>query len=527
MKMILMIYSKLPPMTIKTHGLIFIAFIALYSSNLLALELHGYVTKSCSRYVGMTIHVSENNVILLDTSGRTRSLSREDIELVATFNVLVNPLPSVEMNDLSHPYLREIYLENSKDPSVLGWPVRFIEDLVIFYSIDGRSHVYTLTDIFKLRPAPTDLSGSFKMPNYKAAKFDFSESPSECPLPQASIREGVRPTRLIADKISINEYFSSFRKGYDELESFQERTYLYARPYLFERKARLGLIFHGNGEESGSKLIPFYFQWSTGQPYRFQSLNSIGSKAHEFLPNLEPVPTVRTDVKSHLFHATFIGNLFGLPAGESLFLHRDNFTMSREATVQPSFNYLGLMGADYGPFSLSFGFYYPTFGIKVRAEEREVLGSSLSYALRTMMTLPHMRFRTLLSYTDYDRKNPSKDDLLSRSNGQEATPPAAFDFHALFLRGGVDYDWTERIRISLDGVFVGGKFNEIRAGTNNSIRFNRTGALGTIKHAFGSYVTVSVSSKIFFHNYDARFSNEVVNKEEKETIFFGSLEFIF
>lgn len=492
-----------------------------------ALEVQGLVTADCKDHVGIIIHVDDNWVEMIDLGGRFQRVRQSAVNNVFIFNVIDNPIEKIEVGPEAQARLKALYVENSKDPRALAFPVRFLEDLVIFYSLEGQSHVHTLADIYKLRPAGNETSGTHATANYKKTSFDLSGPFSHCRSESAA--GAVKPTRMLGDKISIADFFRGFQDGYETLESFQERTYLYARPLLFEQRTRLGLVFMDKREETGIKVFPFYFQWSTGEAYRFQSLTVVGNKSHEWLPNAEPVVSLRSDVKSHVFHAVFIGNVLGVSAGSSTILKRDGIaTLNGPITVQPSFNYLAMMGGDFGPWSASLGFYYPTFGIRVGDEYREVLGTSPSYAFRGMFTGDNFRVRGILSRSDYSSGSATKEDVLARTSpATDLDSPQSYSFDATFLRGGIDYEFSKRLQFSLDGIVLSGSYKETRNAGANDIKFNRFTIQPSVTQSFGNYVSLTGYVNFIQHTYESNFLNSDRDREQRETRYFGTFEFLF
>ena len=513
---------------------LFLLFLLTFTAPVWALEVQGLVTKTCQRQTGIVGHASAETVEMIGLDGRFHAFPIADIDSVFIFNIIENPFTSFTVDAASLRRLKSIYVDDDPEARTLAFPVRFIEDLIIFYSLDGKSHVHRMADIYKLRPAPESALGEHRPPSHKNPGFAYSSQSAKCDTPASRPTE-IKPTRVLADKISIAEFFSSFEQGYDSLESFQERTYLYAKPVIFEPRNRLGLVFSGQREEP-SIPAPVYFQWSTGEPYRFQSYNVLGMKSHEFTPNTEPVFALRSDVKSHAFHALFVGNVAGLPAGNAVF-SGSAMKLTGNLTVQPAFNYLAMMGGDYGPFSASVGFYYPTFGIKVRDQIREVRGSSASYAFRGMYTKRELRLRAIGSVTSYQSSRATEDDVKgSFGEFQNDVHPENYKFNAVFLRAGVDYDLSPRLRVSLDGIYVGGNYKEF-ATYNDSMGNKSSGASDIdfkkfttqfqVRRAFGNYVALAGYVNLVQNNYDSNFLNKDLDREQRETNFFGTLEFIF
>lgn len=497
------------------------------STSVSGLEIQSLVRENCERVTGLIVHVSETEIVMTDLGGRSRQIAINDVQTVYTYNVLENPFSSLHLDTGNLPYLKEIYLDDGDQPQALGWPVRFIEDLVIFFSLDGRSHVHSLADIYKLRPAPEKLAGTKSLKNFKAFEFEVTELSTQCSsLPKRS-SSGVKPTRILADRISIEEFFNSFRNGYERLAGYQERTYLYAKPFLFDRNTRLGFGLGGQRKETQLNF-PLYMQWSTGQPYQFQSFNVIGGKMYEFGPNTEPVFTLRSDVKSHIFHGAFIGNVLGIPAGESIYVKRESVKLKGDVVVQPAFNYMALMGGDFGPLSASTGLYYPTFGIKIGDEEREVLGSSATYALRFMFTKKHYRLRLIGAMTRYRRNSPTADDVLSRQNGiLSASPPVRFEFENVFLHGGFDWEFNDRIAVAVDGIINKGRYEETVPLFVNDLDYFRLTIQPMVRLSFGDYVAVTGYANFNNHTFNGNFMGGGVDKTQRETTFLGAFEFIF
>lgn len=483
------------------------------------LEVQGFLTSDCQRKVGITVHVSDKDVEFINLYGHRERIDLDAIETLYIFNVIDNPIEKIHVDDKLKQSLRAIYTDDSKDPRALAFPVRFIEDLVVFYSLDGKSHVYTFADIYKMRPAPDSALGEHKPSFFKPTTFEFAAH-AKCGASAGT----VKATRVLADKISISEFIHAMDEGYESLASFEERTYLYAKPFLYDKNTRLGLVFMGKREEPALNF-PVYFQWSSGEPYRFQSFNVIGSKPHEFIPNAEPVFSIRSDVKSHFFHGLFIGNVAGLPAGNKVF---STVKPSGELTVQPSFNYLAMMGGDYGPYSVSVGFYFPSFGIKVREEYREVLGSSASYAVRAMYTKSHFRFRGIASPASYESNKAQKTDVSAHTgkDGGEFAPDT-FKFDAIYVRGGVDYQFSEKIEFGVDAISVTGNYKETVGPQHNDIRFKRLTIQPYIQQNFSHYTALTGYVDIIQNTFESNFLNQDQDREQRETRFFGTFEFIF
>jgi len=497
--------------------------LALFLSFANALELQGFLTSDCQKKVGVTVNVSDKDVEILNLQGRFERINADAIETLYIFNVIDNPIGTITVDADLKRAAKAVYTEESEDKEpVLAFPVRFIEDLIVFYSLDGKSHVYTFADIYKLRPAPDRVLGPHKPAFHKPASFEFSQQSAKCGGQAGT----VKATRVLSDKISISEFLHSLDEGYASLGSFEERTYLYARPYLFEKETRLGVIFIGKREEPAINF-PIYFQWSSGEAYRFQSFNAIGSRYNEFLPNAEPVFAIRSDVKSHFFHALFVGNVAGLPAGNKVFSN-EFMRLKDNLTVQPSFNYLAMMGGDYGPYSASVGFFFPSYGIKVRDEYREVRGGSVTYAVRGMYTKSKFRARVIGASTSYESDAPTTEDVLATTTADGPDfAPNSFKFDAIFVRGGLDYTVNDKLKIGGDVISVNGNYKETVGAQANDIRFKRLTLQPYVQQNFSHYVSITAYASFLQHTFESNFQNTDLDREQRETRFFGTFEFVF
>jgi hypothetical protein len=119
-----------------------------------ALELQEFLTKKCERKAGLMVNAEGEDIAYIDLDGHLRHVHQAEIQSLYVFDVVDNPFPSITIDDEALFYLRALYLEDSSKPSAYVFPTRFIEDLLLFYSVDGKTHVQTYTDIFKIRQAP-------------------------------------------------------------------------------------------------------------------------------------------------------------------------------------------------------------------------------------------------------------------------------------------------------------------------------------------------------------------------------------
>jgi len=243
-------------------------------------------------------------------------------------------------------------------------PIKFVEGLMFFYSIDAKVYVLNTEQIGKLRPYVA--KREFLPQNYDEIHLEVAEHLEKCQFPETKDVTStiLGPVRILSDQIKIDQFLNNFINGEQNLNNFEERTYLYAKSFMFPR--RDGLSFPILQKEFGIRpSLPFAHIWSSGNDYHFQSNTGIGSQISENLPYVAPHFLLRSDFKSHFLSGSFEGNIAGISTGS----YPDTFSFvepsSNQITLEyksfsiESVNYLAIMGGNFGPYSVGFGSYFP------------------------------------------------------------------------------------------------------------------------------------------------------------------------
>ena len=335
-----------------------------------AVEIYSVVGKKCEKASGPIVYVQDDDVFVLTYTGHIARIPRDDISIISRYQVQHPPRVGGVTSD--SPVLFEAQVQG--DPKVFNaFAIGFVENLVLFLDQEGRIRVIELESINSLK-AMTGRGNAEKDGGSRATTPEPVLAPSgfdSCHSGQG--KGGSVATSDISDPFRVKIFLDRMRQGYRELENLSERTLFYARPLLFDRKNRLGITGHGDtqlpisGSASGADF-PIYFETGSGTPYRFQSSFAFGSFIPRMSPDTDPLFAVRSDFKSHLIHGSFVGNMLGLTAGKRLFMGSfPNFgggvKRHSEPWVQSRYNHLTLLGADYGHLTVSYGYYFPVFGI--------------------------------------------------------------------------------------------------------------------------------------------------------------------
>ena len=295
---------------------------------------------------------------------------------------------------------------------------------------------------------------------------------------------------------------------------------------MFDQRSRVGLLYFQDMELP----IPFYFRITTGRAYRFQSHVVIGNAAHEWLPFVQPGLSVRSDVKSHFFSASFVGSLAALPAGSDAFLLArlaENNNAPRiggselptSSKLDHAYNYLMLLGADYWRLSIAAGPAYLATRIEVpMAERRTLQARKMSPTVRLRYASDRLDLRLLYYRT---RLEGPLSDAFSAA-GQ--VPGATYALGSDAFRLGATLHPISSVELSLDHVLSFGDYAEAKYATPIALSFLHADTGAMVASDFGRYVTVKAYARLLYRHYDGL---GAIADSRWEPRFGGALEFVF
>jgi hypothetical protein len=497
-----------------------------------AYEAYALIDNHCQSHAGFIINVDDGLVRLLNLDGRYEEVASNDVKTILVYNLVSNPISSIHLEPRLEGELRDITFGEGPNDHFRGWPIRFIDSLIMFYDEQGKTHVYELDSLRQIRPVTSQGERDLQTSSSVSQELDLQLSSWKCTHVKDAAGAGdralVRPTRVLADEIKVQQFLQDYANGYLNFDSFQERTYLYARPYLYDREDGLGFIYMPNGMERNGN-VPVFLKLSTGTPYRFQSFDVVGQDMNEFSPTGEPFPQIRSDLKAHLFHALLVGNLVSLAEGAPVFTgtstgidSSSTYSQYGGAESQVGLNYMTLVGADWESYSVSFGSFFPSVGLRSQNTYREILSNRVAYALRLMMTTESWRFRVIGAPLHSDGHLPDGTQLVVDQNSTVSD----FSFNGSFVRAGADYRY-KAFRFSGDVLWNRGDYSETNNGTPAQQTFdNRTLSL-VIKDNLES--TVSLTLIVNFDMFKTWSSLTGAANESDFTglKYGGALEFLF
>ena len=515
-------------------------------------EFFTLLEDKCQFSSGLVVRMSEESVVVWQLNGRFKKISREAIKNILIFNVADNPFSKVSGSGMGRSLLRKVFVgEDRKKPLLIGWPYKFVEELVFYYDFKGRVYVIDMAQIKlieKLRPKDQlKVRRPPRTPVVLALKNYFPHCTQKKVNRGKRNKKSLRPDRIISGKIKVFEFLKNLQDGFNRTGDFEERTLVYGKPFLFERRSRLGITIFDNEQENNSSFLPIYYQWSSGEDFHFQSQSVVGGKFVKWLPNVKPLTVFMSEIKSHFFNALFIGNPTALAAGKKTigFFDEDK-SMDRVFT---GFNYLTMMGGDWRNLSLSVGLFYPSYILKFGGEQREVIASKSSTIFRFQVIRDIFTLRFIYSPTKYlhapaifDKHFWGGGSALDRSlkrdsdeenNGANDTNNdlkgeiQRLSLNSQFMRLGFDYQITNDTSAGVDEVLLLGKYSEILNDFTNKVEFKNISTTVYIKRNFGHYTSLKVVGNFYTHEYKYSLNGESKKTDDTNFSLGGVFELLF
>jgi hypothetical protein len=511
-----------------------------------ALEVYSMIINGCDAETGLIVDADDKSIHMLTLDGNLAELRRNDIEVVLVYNIHDNPVSSLNLASGLYDTLREVEVDDKEGTHFIGWPIRFIENMIVFYDVDGKTHLVDLEKI-KAFTYPKDVGFTAKpISNFKPVHFGLGDNLPECRQEDTDLAWHVEPTRMISDRIRVHKFFSVYHTGFMNLKRFQRKTAFYAKPFLYEEETRLGIVYvEDELLHELNFIFPLYLQWSSGKPYGSQGQYVIGSTSVDLLPLVEPQFIFRADGKSHFFTGTFAGNMMCLAGGSDCIIENRQFLAERFSKVDPNshavysqFNYMALTGVEYHEYSVSGGFYYPIYGIWGNGMFREVHSRSSSPIFRLRRTDGNVDVQLVYSQSHLHSDSPSEDEIelilagemsnyamKSKASEQLIDSLSRFDLKARLFRIGINWDITENIRVGISEVYFQGDYSERFSGQDYSLDFLHLKTLLSFKQSFSRYTAIKGELNYSSYMHDYKKGSENGDSDEDNISFAISIEF--
>lgn len=152
--------------------LIILFLVALYTgSAAVALELYSVVQTKCNRTTGLIIDVNDSDIFLLNTLGHIETIQKQGVEHILVYNTLDNPITHLHLDGDLASYLRYVSVQGDEETNFVGWPIRFMEELIVFFDVKGNIHLVN-TDMIQGFSIPEKSDRSeFEMSQFQTYQF--------------------------------------------------------------------------------------------------------------------------------------------------------------------------------------------------------------------------------------------------------------------------------------------------------------------------------------------------------------------
>ena len=502
----------------------FFCFLFVGWKSALALEVYTLVDASCQFSSGIIIEMDESHAGMISLTGDYLSVPQAGIKYVMIYNINNNLIPQIQLTEKLLSTLKEVYIKDSKEPEITGWPVSFLENFVIIYDIEGKTSLIDIENVTRIQTSSHSHNEQLVLQDVREVKLQVQQAVSECSAKETSIKKTIAPTRILSDQIQISQLFTSYRRGFSQLNKFQAQTRFYTKPYVFEQETRLGTAFQLQPQELSFPLLPS-IQWASGKSYSHQGLFGVGTLHVPQLPNVEPQAIIQTEAKSNFFHALFAGNFFATGAGQSFIIDQRAFftenhkkMMEKDIFLYPSFNHFTLSGLDWDRYSISGGFFYPIFAIHANKVFREIVTSQAAPMFRFRYITAKNQWKSIFSLMKIEGNNSSAKEIkviaseemvgvdkITDDSLNLRKQLTRFRFKANFLRLGWKREQTSKIQLGIDEVFLQGRYEETFQGDNNYLNFQHLITTLFVRQKFSQYIQAAVHLNVYFKQYDYEF----------------------
>jgi len=537
-------YTKLKHIFFFPLAFLFSGFIFLEKAK--ALELYSIVYSECQHHTGLILDVEEDELLLLDTKGESRKLPRQAIETILVYNTVENPLSGI---DLRHQHVvlpRKVTIQGEPDFEFAGWPIRFLEDLIVFYDIQGKSHLVNVEQVKRFESA-SDLNRENPITlKHISFVFGFGSNMPRCRYLDESESSKVQPTRMLSDRISISKFLAVYQKGFDQLDRFESRTGYYARPYLYDTQTKLALLIQNDRYRAEiPQGLPLNFQWSTGRNFGPQGKLTLGLSEVSTLPNIEPVFAVQFSGKYHFLSLQYAGNISAFSYGEDFLINNRSFYTSffskynpDQSLVFPHFNQNTITGFDLGPYSFAGGLFYPVMAVQGNEIFREILSEKFSPIGVFKYTTDETRTEAILSVINLDSTNPSEDNIklilaeemsnqvnLSQASSSLIDQIESFDLDSSFLRINYEQAFKDDLILGLSEVLLQGRYQERMQGEDYRLNFQHLVTSVNMNQVFGDYVALKARLNYFIRQYRSETMTNSAESSDNQFSFSLAIEF--
>lgn len=180
------------------------------NSTCSALEVNRFILTNCNTITGIVIGTDSKQFEVLTLQGTYTSIPRQTTKHILTYNVNDNPIPAIKLDVNLIDRLRAVYVNSDQTALFVGWPNRFVDNLVIFFDTAGKTYLLEMEKIVKIEKPSPMIAQSGKIDNFTNLEFGFGRNFPECNLKAKKDKHVVQPMRMISDQIKIEKRFEDY-----------------------------------------------------------------------------------------------------------------------------------------------------------------------------------------------------------------------------------------------------------------------------------------------------------------------------
>ena len=515
----------------------------------------------CSVFsTGMIIDIDADSseLFLLQLNGELKKINEDEISKILKYKTLENPIKKINYDPELFESLYEVE-SDELDKNLTGWNIRFFNDILFFYGVDGNEYILRKDSLKKISSASEEWVNQDINPSYSEYDFLLDREQEDCLGVDDTSDQvpAVLAYQYISDQIDIYNFLHSIKTEFLQFKNFASKAKFYPKPKLYLNQAIFRL--HSVENKYTPEIdFPFSFYYDFGESFQVQNKFRVFRLKNDHLPILEHTFSLDTEVKAYFFRGGFSSNLFaGQRAArymvQNAALLSSYFTKISEFqtfwTTSYSMNFFS--GFDYGAYSYQVGSLNPIFGIlgnngyfrevshpssgTVISLEGNFKSSGFSAHVMTMSVGhdntddSHVEIGQIDELLSVQGSNngPNNDDSALPNENEPQDYSSNLEKYSLdysFFRFNYHFDW-EGFTFSYSGLLDQKKYSETFLDVNGTFTGNTVAHSLGIEAFYGNKVTVGGS--IEQYNNDFKFESDQNTSHETFQITTWSASFGF
>ena len=136
-----------------------------------SLEIYTLIGDDCGTNTGLIVGGDERRIYMLNVGGNLSSIDQDDVQLALVYNIHDNPIRTVDLSSELGGLLREVKLSDEEQTHFIGWPIKFIDQIIVFFDIDGKTHLVDLEKIKNFSAPERPFNKRKDIANAKPTRF--------------------------------------------------------------------------------------------------------------------------------------------------------------------------------------------------------------------------------------------------------------------------------------------------------------------------------------------------------------------